>query len=152
MTVSRKLRQRLDALGTLRSGMTLIEVFVALSIFTAALAVITQIIHTGSLASVQALLVSDGVLRAESKLAEAASGAVSMQSTSGTFEDDANWSWTLSVAAGPQTSTLLLTVDAAHSAGGVVNAKVSLSRLIRDPQIYADAAGAATTSGMELLQ
>jgi hypothetical protein len=128
--------------------MTLFEVFLAISIFIAALAVVTEIVHTGSRASIQAQLHSDGVLRAESKLAEAAAGAVQLQSTSNSpFEDDPSWSWSLAVASGPLVDTLQITVTVAHEDGrGITNGQVSLSRLIRDPQIYDDAAATATST------
>jgi hypothetical protein len=133
----------------------LLEVFIALSIFIGALAVISQIISTGTRASIQAQLQNEAVLRAESCLAEAVAGVVDLTGISNTaFPDDPAWTWSLAVTDGPHVDTLLLTVTVNHATvGGVVNAQASLSRLIRNPQVFLDAAGSsATTSGLELLQ
>jgi general secretion pathway protein I len=131
-----------------RRAMTLFEVFLAISIFIAALAVVTEIVHTGSRAAIQAQIQSDAVLRAETKLAEAAAGAVPLQSTSNSsFEDDQSWSWSLTVGSGPVADTLQVTVTATHVTGqGRVNGQASLARLIRDPQIYDNAAATATST------
>jgi hypothetical protein len=131
-----------------RRGMTLFEVFLSISIFIAALAVITEIVHTGTRASIQAQLQSEAVLRAESKMAEAVAGVVSLQGTSNSaFEDDPSWKWSLAVGNGPNVDTLQVTVTTTHVDGrGTVNGQTSLTRLIRDPQIYDDAAASATST------
>lgn len=147
-------RSRISSFGPVaslrhsRRGMTLFEVFLAISIFVAALAVVTEIVHTGSRASIQAQLQSDAVLRAETKLAEASAGVIPLQSTSNAaFEDDPSWTWSLAVGPGPIVDTLQVTVTATHVDGrGVINGETSLTRLVRDPQIYDNAAAAATST------
>jgi general secretion pathway protein I len=138
-----------------RRGMTLLEVFIALAIFIGALAVITQIISTGTRAAVQAQLQSDAVLRAETVIAEAVSGVIPLQAVSKqAFSDDTEWVWSLTVDEGTQIDTLQLTATIEHTLPtGRTNASVTLTRLIRDPQVFLDAAGASSsTSGLELLQ
>jgi general secretion pathway protein I len=138
-----------------RRGMTLLEVFLALAIFIGALAVITQIISTGSRAAIQAQLQSDAVLRAESVISEAVSGVIPLQSASGqAFADDSTWTWSLTVAEGTHVDTLQLTAVIDHKLPtGRINAQATLTRLVRDPQVFLDAAGASsTTSGLELLK
>ncbi|MBX3451708.1 MAG: hypothetical protein KF777_19255 [Planctomycetaceae bacterium] len=137
-----------------RSGMSLLEVFVALAIFIAALAVITQIISTGSRASARAQFQSEATLRAESCMAEAVAGIVPLQAERKSFEDDAAWQWSLTVESGPHVDTLLLTVAVEHTTEtGRVNGTATLRRIIRDPQLFLNAASASSTSSaLDLLQ
>jgi type II secretion system protein I len=135
--------------------MTLLEVFLALTIFVGALAAVSQIISTGTRASVQAELQSDAVLRAETQMAQIVSGAIPLTATSNAaFDDHAEWTWSLTVATGPQLDTLQLTVTVDHKTPkGVVNGQAVLARIIRDPQVYVNAAAASSDStGLELLQ
>jgi general secretion pathway protein I len=139
--------------GASRRGMSLLEVFVALAIFIAALAVITQIISTGSRASARAQFQSEATLRAESTMAEAVSGIIPMQNDKKAFDDDAAWQWSLAVETGPHVDTLLLTVTTEHTTEtGRVNGMATLKRIIRDPQLFLNAASATTnSSAMDLL-
>jgi type II secretory pathway pseudopilin PulG len=133
--------------------MSLLEVFVALAIFIAALAVITQIISTGSRASARAQFQSEATLRAESTMAEAVAGIIPMQNDKKAFDDDAAWQWSLAVETGPHVDTLLLTVTTEHTTEtGRVNGAATLKRIIRDPQLFLNAASATTnSSAMDLL-
>lgn len=142
------------AMPSHRRGMSLLEVFVALAIFIAALAVITQIISTGSRASARAQFQSEATLRAESCMAEAIAGIIPMQNDKKSFDDDATWQWSLAVEGGPHVDTLLLTVIADHTTGnGRVNGTATLRRVIRDPQLYLNAASATTnSSALDLLE
>jgi type II secretory pathway pseudopilin PulG len=139
--------------GASRRGMSLLEVFVALAIFIAALAVITQIISTGSRASARAQFQSEATLRAESTMAEAVAGIIPMQNDKKAFDDDAAWQWSLAVETGPHVDTLLLTVTTEHTTEtGRVNGMATLKRIIRDPQLFLNAASATTnSSAMDLL-
>ena len=147
----RRLRNDRNTSG--RSGMSLLEVFVALAIFIAALAVITQIISTGSRAASRAQFQSEATLRAESTMAEAIAGVIPMQNDKKAFDDDASWQWSLAVESGPHVDTLLLTVLAEHtSESGKVNGAATLKRIIRDPQLFLNAASATTnSSALDLL-
>jgi hypothetical protein len=133
--------------------MSLLEVFVALAIFIAALAVITQIISTGSRASLRAQFQSEATLRAESTMAEAIAGVIKMQNDRKAFDDDANWQWSLAVESGPHVDTLLLTVTTEHTTeSGKVNGAATLKRIIRDPELFLNAGSAATnSSALDLL-
>jgi general secretion pathway protein I len=136
-----------------RRGMSLLEVFVALAIFIAALAVIVQIISTGRRASTTAQFQSEATLRAESTMAEAIAGIIPMQNDKKQFDDDLAWQWSLAVESGPQTDTLLLTVTTEHTdPGGRLNGVAHLKRIIRDPQLFLNAASATTnSSALDLL-
>lgn len=126
-----------------RGGLTLYEVLLAIAIFFPALAVLGQGIATGSRAGVQARLQSQAILRCESALAEVVSGASPMQSSTGmAFPDGAaGWSWDLEVLAGPHLHLLELQVTANYlSESGMNTASYTLTRYVRDPQLYIDAA------------
>ncbi|MBX3438968.1 MAG: hypothetical protein KF861_15865 [Planctomycetaceae bacterium] len=128
-----------------RQGITLFEVLVSLAIFMGALAAIAQIVDTGTTASATGQLQSEAVLRCETKLAEVVSGIQAMDAVQGeTFPDDASWSWSLAITDGPHPDLLQLTVEVSHvRANGTTDADFSLTRLIRDPQLFLDAAAAA---------
>lgn len=117
-----------------RNGITLLEVLIALAIFLGALAVIGQIVSTGSQAAMSAQLKAESVRRCETVLAETLSGVIPLQSASGTFEDDPQWSWTVSVQDGAATD--LLTVEAAVSRNGNSASEYRLTRWVRDPQVF----------------
>ncbi|MGD9857247.1 MAG: hypothetical protein AB7U20_20070 [Planctomycetaceae bacterium] len=128
-----------------RAGITLFEVLVALAIFLGALAGIAQIVDTGSTAAVTGQLQSEAVLRCESTLAEVISSIQPMDAVQGeSYPDDASWSWSLAVADGPHPDLVQLTVEVAHARpNGTTDANFTLTRLIRDPQLFLDAAAAA---------
>ncbi|MBX3443491.1 MAG: hypothetical protein KF774_13880 [Planctomyces sp.] len=136
--------------GAGRRGMTLLEVFLALAIFIGALTAITQIISTGSRAAIQTQLQSEAALRAESKMAEAVAGAINLQTANNVaFEDDDAWAWSLVVADGTHVDTMLLTVLVTHKTrGGRVDGQSQMARLIRNPQVFLDAAGASSSTGL----
>ena len=131
-----------------RAGLTLLEVLLSLGLFLGALAALSQLWYGGVRASVQARLMTQAILRCESKLNEVVAGAVPLQSTSDTpFGDDANWTWSLQVAPGPHTDALLVTVRVSHPGqSGLSSSEHQLRRLIRDPQVWT-AAQQATTEG-----
>jgi len=133
-----------------RRGMTLYEVLVALAIFSGAMAALGQSISTGRRASVQAKLQSEAVLRCESKLSEILAGVEDTENAEDVlYRDDETerWSWSLVVEQGPHDSLLNLIVTARHAgsdSGG--NVSYSISRLVRDPELFRAAAEAAANA------
>lgn len=130
-------------LGQSRRGLTLYEVILAVAIFFPALVVLGQGIATGSRAGIQARLQTQAVLRAESVLAEVLAGVWPMESAAGMAFDDAapGWTWDLEVLAGPHLHLLELQVTANYlSESGTTTTSCTLSRYVRDPQLYIDAA------------
>lgn len=125
-----------------RPGLSLLEVLLALGIFLVALTGIGQLIGNGSRASVDARLEAEATLRAESILQELLAGVQPLQATSATaFPDDANWVWSAEVLEGPHVDLLQVVVtvsrqDLDHPDRGTVR----LTRLVRDPQLFLDAA------------
>jgi len=125
-----------------RRGITLFEVVLALSIFMGAMAVIGQVLQNGSRAATQAQLSSDAAIRCERRMNEVLAGVLPLSSVQNApFEDDPSWQWTLNVAdAGiPYLLETEMVVDHLDSSGNINNT-FRLIRLMRDPQIYEDAA------------
>jgi general secretion pathway protein I len=128
-----------------RTGFTLFEVVLAVGIFLGAIAVVAQIIDTGSRAARQAELQSAAVLRCESQMNEIVSGAVALASEEAVaFTDDPQWSWSLTLLEGPHADVLALEVLVVHTRrDGRVDAQFALRRLMRNPDLFLNAAAAA---------
>lgn len=126
-----------------RRGLTLYEVILAVAIFLPALAALGQGISTGLRAGVQARLQTQAVLRCDSILSEVVAGVRPLQPVAGAAFDDAavGWSWSLDVLAGPHPHLFEVQVTAVHvDEGGLTNASYTVTRYVRDPQLFIDAA------------
>jgi general secretion pathway protein I len=134
-----------------RRGITLFEVMLALAIFLGAFAAISQVIDLGRQASVAGQLENEAVLRAQTKLAEVIAGVEPMSALQGqAFEDDPNWTWGLEMGDGPHVDLLGLTVTVEHvRPNGSIDASYMLTRMVRDPQLFIDAAASASLSEEE---
>ncbi len=59
------------------------------------------------------------------------------------FDDDENWTWSLATATGPHADLLNITVSATYDSGSERSlASYSISRLLRDPLVFEEAAAA----------
>ena len=125
-------------------GLTLLEVLVSTAIFLGALTAILQVLRVGHNSRVEAVLDADAVLRCETVMGELISGIRPLASTGEqSFEDNSDWVWTATVS--DQGGEALLTVDVTveHRANGVrTNSMYSLTRYVRDPELFIEAAGA----------
>jgi len=142
-------RQRHQCSGT-RHGISLFEVVLALAIFIGALTAISQILRTGSRAAIRAQLQSEAVLLCERRMNEVLSGVQPLEAVQhAAFEQGQNWFWSLNITDGGVVNLLQLEVIVEHT-GENDNSKVSyhLTRLLRDPQVYVDAANAASASSL----
>lgn len=128
-----------------RRGITLFEVVLALAIFIGAFAAISQILHNGSHAGVRSRLTSEAVLRCQSRMNEAIAGVLPLQPAQNVpFEDDARWEWSLNIYDGPVPGLLEVETIVAHPGSRTAsNVEVRLVRLIRDPDVFLEAAFAA---------
>ncbi|MEQ9411380.1 MAG: hypothetical protein RIK87_26940 [Fuerstiella sp.] len=128
-----------------RSGLTLLEVLVSTAIFLGALTAILQIMRIGHDSRLSAKLDAEAALRCETVMSEVVSGirqptAVSNQ----VFEGEENWVYSIEVGDGGGTSLLLITVSVSHVIGEQLpNSGFQLTRLMRDPQLFLDAAMSA---------
>lgn len=131
-----------------RAGVSLIEVVISVAIFLASLTAIMSLLDTGSQARLSVQLDAEAALRAESLMGEYLSGMRDMVATSEQpFENDADSGWTFTTTVEPSDgeSLLKLTVVVVHTANGSeVNSSFRLMRLCRDPQLFLDAAMAAS--------
>lgn len=88
------------ASGSRRSGLTLIEVLLALGIFLMAIVAIGSLVDMGTDREIEAQFQVRAARLAQSKMGEIVSGTLGGLSTlsagSGTFDNDADWSWTMS--------------------------------------------------------
>ncbi len=136
------MRQRTKQFVIKKRGITLFEVVLALAIFLGAVAVIGQVLQNGSRAATQAQLSSDAVIRCERRMNEVLAGVLPLSSEQkAPFEDDPNWQWSLNVVDSGIPYLLETEMVVEHlDSGGRINNTFRLTRLMRDPQIYEDAA------------
>ena len=127
-----------------RAGISLFEVVLALSIFLGAVVALSQLTNNGMRTAVSARLQTQAVLRCESKLAELVAGVEPLEDVAEQpFDDDENWTWSLTTTTGPHADLLNITVSANHNSGGERSlASYSISRLLRDPLVFEEAAAA----------
>ena len=127
-----------------RSGMSLLEVLISVAIFVASLTAIMQVLNVGQRAEVATRLQTEAILRCEAKMAEIISGIEeAVSSEGGTFEDDetGDWKWDAEVTDSGIVSLLMVTVMVEHTISeDSANAAFTLSRYMRDPQLFIDAA------------
>ncbi len=118
-------------------GMTLLEVVLALTIFVGSLAVLSQLMWSGSRAAVQARLMTQALTRCEAKMGEIVVGASPMQVSGGTYSDDPQWSWNVTIGQTQFPELMVVEVTVMHTAGSSLgNVSQSLRRWMRDPAIY----------------
>lgn len=123
-----------------RSGLTLFEVVLSLTIFVGAATALSQLSTNGTTAAVQARLETQAILRCESKLAELASAIEPLEDLADEpFLDDEDWTWTLTTAGGPHADVIFATVTVDYNGPTEMSSTTySLSRLIRDPAVFED--------------
>ena len=142
-------RRGLSSAGSVRnadrSGITLLEVLLATAIFMGSLTAILQVMRVGHDSRLSAKLDSEAALRCESLLGELVAGITPLTSESNQpFADSENWRYSVTVEEGPGESLLLISVRVEHViAEQLPNSTFTLVRLMRDPQLFLDAAMAA---------
>lgn len=143
-----------------RRGLTLYEVFLALTLLLGAMAVLSQHIAVGTRAGVRGRLQTTAAMHCQTKLAEIIGGIEPMTPVSNMPVSEVNdgWTWSLEIAPGPATDLLNLVVSVAHkNSFEEVDASFTLRRLVRDPQALLDieaaaAEAAAASSSTETAQ
>ena len=137
-----------------RAGISLFEVLLSLGIFLGAVVTLTQLSETGMRAAVKSRLQTHAILRCESKLAELAAGIEPIDDVSEQpFPDDEQWQWSLTSTTGPHSDLLQVTVTVDYVGDTeLASASFSLSRLIRDPAVFAAAAEAEAAAAEEEAQ
>ena len=152
MRVAERHRLHFGPSGSPRTGMTLLEVVIALALFFAAMSAIAEILRRGSEFAVNAQLRAEGSQLGESKLNELVAGILPLTPVEGqAFADAPQWTWTLTVEDDTVLSIkrLLLTVDHRNPAGKSDH-DVKFARLLRDPAIFQQSS--STSSTLDLIQ
>lgn len=119
----------------------------SLAIFLVAMTGISQLIATGTRASLRAKLETEAILRCESKLAEIVAGAEMFQSASETpFPDDAAWVWSATLI--PRDDDVLYEIEVLVERKGAGDGRVryALKRLAREPEILGTESSSATAT------
>ncbi len=139
-------KSRTRAFG-LRSGMTLLEVVIALAMFVAAMTVISQILRMGSDSAIRAQFQADAATRGESKLNEVIAGVLPLNPVSSqAFEDDTKWVWSLTVDDETDATLKRLTVTVSHlNEQGQSDIETRFVRLMRDPLIFQQTGSESST-------
>jgi len=78
-----------------RPGLSLLEVLTALAIFLVSLIALGQLLTISGERAYEVQQQSHAAQLCQSKLAEVVSGAVSLSSTSASFDEDSDWQWNL---------------------------------------------------------
>lgn len=127
---------------SVRDAFTILEVIVAVGILLGALTAIIQIISTGTRSSVQGQFRAEAVILAETKMHEAIAGVVPLQSSSPeTIEEAPDWTWEMTTETASLSDVLTVTVTVNREGENDSEShSYSLTRMVRDPQIFLDAA------------
>jgi len=124
-----------------RHGLSLLEILVSTAILLASLTAIMQVLNVGHNSRLSAVLDAEAILRCESVMGELLAGVRPLASSSAEpFEDNPKWMWNAGISDQGSTSLLQVEVVVEHSpTGDQVNSSYSLTRYVRDPQIFLDA-------------
>lgn len=130
-----------------RSGLTLYEVLLALSIMLISLSVLGGHITFGTRAAITANVRTEAALLCETKMNEVVAGVEPLTSTGGPLVSavPGEWTWSSSAEVGiPHVDTVAIEVVVERVGfRGWDNVRFSLRRIIRDPALFSDAADAA---------
>ena len=126
-------------------GLTLLEILLSTAILLGSLTAIMQVLNVGHNSRLSAVLNAEGVLRCESMMGELLAGVRPLASSSvEAFDDNPKWMWHASISDQGSTSLLQVEVVVEHSpTGDQVNSSYTLTRYVRDPGIFLEAAGGA---------
>jgi len=131
-----------------RTGLTLLEVLIALGIFVSSVAVISQLLAQGVRGAKLAQYETEAILRAESKLAEVVAGAVPFQSAQNVpYADNDAWNWSVSLQPGSTDELFIVEVTVNRTAtSSLGSVDFTVARLVRDPQLLMEAATEAAAA------
>jgi general secretion pathway protein I len=126
-----------------RRGVSLLEIVLAMSIFTGAVVALNQISNNGARSAVECRLLTKAILRCESKMAEVVAAVEPLQEISETaFDDDPDWTWSLITGTSPHPDVLAATITVRYNGPSEMSTtSYTLTRLIRDPIVFEAAIG-----------
>jgi general secretion pathway protein I len=117
-----------------RSGLSLLEVIVALAILLFALAGLERLVSIGGDRALDVQQQARGMQLCESKMAEVASGVVQLSSQGDTpFDEDPDWQWSLDAEQGTVTGLWTVTVTVSRTRSDGSTHKSTLTQMLVDP-------------------
>ncbi len=136
--------------GSCRAGLTLLEVLISVAIFLSSLAAIMQLLAIGKRSEMMTRLQTEAVMRCETLMAEVVSGVQELKDvTDQPFPDNESsgtWQWSLQSVESGTTGLLQITISVQYEVGSETVTAFSLTRYLRDPQLFIDAALSGTGS------
>lgn len=125
-----------------RAAFSLLEVVLAMGIFFASLAILSQVTWNGTRAAVQSRLKAQAIFRCEAKIHELVAGVLPLSDQANVpFEDDSTWTWSVVTQPTDLPDLLLVEVTVSReSNGSLASASQTLRRWIRDPNVFIRAA------------
>ena len=122
---------------SIRRGLTLFEVLLALVIFVGAFSAIGQLLNSGIRGALQSRHRLLAAQMCQSKLGELVCGAIPLKSSQEVYADDPAWSSTVVVLPAPVSGLMLVQVTVQRtSKNQQAEVKFTLTRYVRDPQLY----------------
>lgn len=132
-----------------RAGVSLLEVVISVAIFLASLTAILSLLDMGNQSRLSVQLDAKAAILCESAMGEYLSGYRDVTATTDealeTQDPDDVWLLTTTIETAEGESLLKVTVLVTHTVNGdEVNSSFLLTRLVRDPQLFIDAASSST--------
>ena len=147
------LRQTQTGMGTIRGrrpGFSLLEVLAALAIFLISMIALGELISITGERALQVQQLSRASQFSQSKLAEVVSGAISLSSQSGDFDEDPDWHWQVEADQDSSITGLWrIQVKVSRDMGDGTTLESTVNQMVLDPSMRgntADAASSATSS------
>ena len=128
-----------------RSGLSLLEVLLSLAIFLLSLVALGQLVAFGSDRARDVQYLSIASVKAQSKLNDVIAGAVSMTGVGDSaFDDDPDWSWSMTADADNPPSLFRVTVTVSRQRPDGSRFEFKLNQLVLDPTLRGNTDGSAT--------
>lgn len=125
-----------------RRGISLLEVMLAIAILGGSMAVVGQMVHTGSRAAIRARELTQAQIHAESVMSQIVAGIILPQSASTvpveTYDMAGEWMYSVDVQPGEQEGMLIIAVSVERSLVSLPKpVTFTLQRLMVDPEFEA---------------
>jgi len=131
-----------------RPGLSLLEVLTALAIFLVSLIALGQLISLTGERALEVQQLSRASQLSQSKLAEVISGAVSLSSQSGDFDEDPDWHWEVQAEQDSSITGLWrIQVTVSRDMGDGTTFQNTVNQMVLDPSLRGSTADVPSTGG-----
>jgi general secretion pathway protein I len=140
---------RLPTPSTVRPGISLLEVLVALAVFLISIGAIIQLVNASADLALEIQERGEAGRLAQSKMAEVVAGIVPLsRQNEATFDEDPEngWTWSLDPQQGDVANLWTVTVKVSRMRQNGDKVEVSLSQMVLDPSIRGSAMDTPPTS------